>query len=574
MELLAQQTDIHWPTVAMQVLGGLALFLFGMQWMTEALTSVAGRAMKGLLQRLTANRFLGMLAGTIITAVIQSSSVTTVLVIGFISAGLMTLSQSIGVIIGANIGTTVTAQIIAFKIYHYGLVMIAVGFLIDWLAPRESWRNYGAAILGLGLVFYGMQLMTDATAPLKEWPAVREWLMQAEHPLKAILVGALVTAIVQSSSATTGMVIILASQQLISLELGIGLILGANIGTCVTALLASMRRSREAKMAAWAHVLFNVGGVLIWVWFIPQLAQFLRQWPPMTDATESARVARQIANAHTIFNVGNAFIFIWFTGAIARVVDWIVPRRGIDVSMRPMYLDKLYLDHPTMALEQVRRELVRLGQHVESMLQIALRTVVHGTRGEVLKLRRMDDFVDTLDASIIEYLGELSKRTLNERESQQHYAAILISNNLESIGDVIETNLVDAGLKRLELNVAISNTTLELLQPLHDQVNDAFRSVLRALDTEDRDSAQHALESKQSVFELADRINLHLTRRLVADEPNRLATFQVETEIIEHYKRLNTLTRRMARATLEFLDGKSNDSAAEQPTPDASQPTA
>jgi len=256
--------------------GGLALFLYGMRKMTESLKTVAGGGMKSLLAKLTTNRFTAALAGILITAVIQSSSVTTVLVVGFISAGLMTLSQSIGVILGASVGTTITAQIIAFKVTQYALLFIAVGFLMELTARKEAVKHYGIMLMGLGLLFFGMELMSQATYPLRSYAPFIELMQSMKNPLYGILIGTLFTAVVQSSSATTGVVIVLAGQGFISLDAGIALVFGANVGTCITALLATIGKPREAVRAAVVHVVYKVLGVLIWLAFIPQLAEVVR----------------------------------------------------------------------------------------------------------------------------------------------------------------------------------------------------------------------------------------------------------------------------------------------------------
>ena len=287
MATIDSATTLDIGVLVTQLGGGLALFLFGMRQMTESLKTVAGTGMKNLLATLTANRFTAALAGTIITAVIQSSSVTTVLVVGFVSAGLLNLSQSIGVILGANVGTTITAQIIAFKVYKYGLLMIAAGFFTEILARREYLRQWGTALMGLGLIFFGMELMSIGTSPLREWPPFIDMMQSIENPLLSVAIGAAFTAIVQSSSATTGIVIVLASQGLISLETGIGLIFGSNIGTCITAFISAVGRPREAMQAAWAHVIFNITGVLLWVFFIPQFADLVRAISPVSGATQA-----------------------------------------------------------------------------------------------------------------------------------------------------------------------------------------------------------------------------------------------------------------------------------------------
>ncbi len=537
-------------SISIGLAGGLALFLFGMDHMTASLRAAAGGRLKRLLQRMTANRFAGLLAGMAVTAVIQSSSVTTVLVVGFISAGLMNLRQSIGMILGANIGTTITAQIIAFKVYQYGLAIIAVGFLLGLAPRRESVRNWGGALLGLGLVLLGMQLMSGAVEPLREWPPILDVMRHLGHPAWAIVAGAVVTAVVQSSSATTGMVIVLASQGLIALETGIGLVFGANIGTCVTALLSAARRPREAIQAAWVHVLFNVGGALLWVFFIPQFAECVRMltsWlEPSRGADPGWLVARQVANAHTCFNVLNAVLFIGFTGPIARLVEWLVPRRQ-PKSGTPLYLDTLYLEDPEVALDQVRRELARLAGNVGHMLDRALVVVIQGNSRDIDDLSRADDDVDQLHGAIVEYLGRLSRRVLDRSQSERLYAFIAIANYLENCGDIIDENLLDIARKRLQRGVRISPATQAVLRPLHRRVREAFTQIERGLADVDVQACRSAAASKPDVYRLADRATLHLAQRLVADEPKRLDAFRTETDIVEHLKRINTLTRRIAR---------------------------
>jgi phosphate:Na+ symporter len=539
--------------------GGLALFLFGMRQMTESIKTVAGSSTKNLLARFTANRFTAALAGAIITAVVQSSSVTTVLVVGFISAGLLTLSQSIGVIIGANVGTTITAQIIAFKISQYGLLMIAVGFLIDVVAKSEKYKQWGMALMGLGLIFFGMELMSNATGPLREWPAFLHAMQSMQNPLLSIVIGLIFTAIVQSSSATTGMVIVLASQGLISLESGIGLLFGANIGTCVTAIIAAFGRPREAVQAAWIHIVFNAGGVVLWMFFIPQFAQLVRYLSPSALFLEgAARLAaetpRQIANAHTLFNVGNSLIFIWLTGPLARLVERIVPETDHPKGICPKYLDKMFLEHPAMALDQVRRELVRLAELDQSMLEQSLGVATVGTQRDIARLRQTEEDVNTLHGAIILYLAELTQKNLVAPQSTQLYQYIGIANYLENVGDVIENNVLTGAMKRIRLAVVISPSTIDLLSNVHIKVCRAFDRSLDALRDGDHAAAQDAVESKAEVNELAERAASHLARRLVTYEPNRLAAFTVETDIIENLKRINTLTRQIARVLIKDIE--------------------
>ncbi len=540
-----------------QLGGGLALFLSGMRQMTESLKTVAGTGMKNLLARLTANRFTAALAGAIVTAVIQSSSVTTVLVVGFISAGLLNLGQSIGVILGANVGTTITAQIIAFKVYKYGLLMVAAGFFTNILARREYLRQWGMAVMGLGLIFFGMELMSIGTDPLRQWPPFMDLMQQMGNPLRSVLVGAIFTAVVQSSSATTGIVIVLASQGLISLESGIGLIFGSNIGTCVTAFIAAAGRPREALQAAWVHVIFNIVGVLLWVFFVPQFADFVRVISPVSDSLVAAEritadTARQIANAHTLFNLTNLFLFIGFTGPLSRIVNRIVPERPKPAGIHALYLNEMFLEQPALALDQVRRELVRLGELVRSMLTEALRVSTSGTGREVDILAKADDDVDAIYEECIRFLGKLSQKDLIKTQPRQLSQFIAIANYLENIGDVVDKGLLAIARKRIQNQRLISPATVAQLAAMDKQVRQSFDKALAALETGDSRDAIDAIESEEIVHDLSREATAHLAKRLIADEPHRLEAFQIETDIIENLRRINSYARRIARRLLEI----------------------
>ena len=280
MAASAESSDIAWGRMTMELLGGLSLFLFGMDQMADALKAVAGERMKHILATLTTSRIMGLLTGAFVTAIIQSSSVTTVMLVGFVSASLMSLSQAVGVILGADIGTTITAQIVAFKVTKYALALVTVGFLLLFVGRTERTKQYGHLIMGLGMIFFGMGLMSDAMKPLRTYQPFIEMMANVSNPVVGILVATAFTGVIQSSSATMGVVIALALQGLVSLEGGIALALGANIGTCVTAGLASIGKPREAVRVAVAHVTFKIAGVLIIVWFIPQFAEFVRTVSP------------------------------------------------------------------------------------------------------------------------------------------------------------------------------------------------------------------------------------------------------------------------------------------------------
>lgn len=548
--------------------GGLALFLFGMRQMTDALKTVAGEGMKTLLSRLTSNRFSAAFAGALITSIIQSSSVTTVLVVGFVSAGLMGLSQSIGVIIGANIGTTITAQIIAFKVTKYALLFIGVGFFVELGAKREKVRQYGLMIMGLGLIFFGMSLMSDATTPLRSHEGFISWMQSMQNPLFAIAAAALFTALVQSSSATTGLIIVLAGEGFISLNAGIALVMGANVGTCVTAMLSAIGKPREATRVAIAHVAFNLLGVAIFVWLIPNLADLTRLLSPaFDDLSGSARLAaetpRQIANAHTLFNVGNAFVFIWFTGPLARLSRWLVPDKKKEAPthvIEPIYLDSYYLDTPAMALDRARLEQVRMAQRVRKMVDAIMPAIFEKSPKKLANLSKSDEEVDALHLAIIHYLGRLSQRQLVSPQMEMLSDGIAVTNYLENIGDVIETDLVGDGETLLQKDLQISESTVETLKPLQQKVRWAFGQIVSAIEDGDQERVRAVINAKKEIKLLSTQANLHLSKRLATSPGAQIEVFRIESEIVENLKRIFYLTRRIAKTLEESAnDGEESE---------------
>ena len=534
--------------------GGLALFLFGMDVMTQALKSAAGDYMKDILGKLTRNRFVGVGMGAFVTAIFQSSSVTTVILVGFITAGLMSMSQSVAVIIGANIGTTTTAQILAFKVTKLALPMIAGGFLLSLIAKTDNWKQIGRILLGLGLVFFGMSIMSGALNPLRTYEPFIQFMISMQNPVLGVAVGALFTAVVQSSSATTGILIVMASQGLIGLESAIAIALGANIGTCVTAGLACIGKPREAVRAAVVHTLFNVLGVALWVAFIPQLAA-LAQW--ISPAAESlsgidrlaAETPRQIANVHTFFNVVNAAIFVGFTTHLARLVEWMIPDQPIrpEKAMLPKYLDDDLLENPAVALEAARQELGRLGKQVRRMVRGIMPTAISGTRQELEAVAAMDKVVDARHLALIGFLGKISLRNLSSKQSKQLMQLADISNSLEYIADRIATGMVTSAQKRIDEDVRVSEQTAEVLTGYHRMVSESLDEVMEAVVTQDAELASAVRKRKKDVKQMLREISAHGMDRLTADEPNRLRTYAREMEVVEILDGVFGVARRIAK---------------------------
>jgi len=557
MPVLAAESnagEIDWLSMGTSLLGGLALFLFGMDQMADGLKAVAGERMKIILAKLTTNRFMGAATGAFVTAIIQSSSVTTVLVVGFITAGLMSMSQSIGVIMGANIGTTITAQIIAFKVTKAALFMVASGFGMLFFSRQEKIRQYGGILMGLGLVFFGMSVMSDAMEPLRSYQPFLHLMAHMDNPLIGILVAAAFTGLIQSSSATTGIVIVMATQGFITLQAGIALAFGANIGTCITALLASIGKPREALRAALVHVLFNVFGVLLWYRFIPQLAEFVT-WlsPSHPELSGAARLAaetpRQIANAHSTFNVANTVIFIGFAGQFARLVEWLIPDRPLaeQLVIQAKYLDSELLDTPSLALERVRMEIGHVGSRVIEMLERIMPAILTGDRMSLRAVTRIDDEVDILHGHIVTYLGRISQKALTEEQTRELVHLMDAANNLENIGDIVETDLAYLGNQRIQQGVSISVATQAVLKKLHNVVMATVSLAIDAVAVNDPRAAQEIIAMKADIARLTDSAAMHETRRLVAEEPNRLAAYTVEMDVIEKLKRIYYHAKRMAK---------------------------
>ncbi len=551
--------EISWFFLATGLLGGLALFLYGMDKMSDALKNVAGDKMRDILAMLSSNRIMGLLTGAVVTAVIQSSSVTTVMLVGFVTAGLMSLSQTIGVILGADIGTTITAQIVAFHVTKYALLLVAVGFGMLFVSKREKIQQYGYMIMGLGMIFFGMGVMKDAMDPLRTYQPFIDLMANMSNPILGILISAIFTALVQSSSATMGVVIVLAMQGLITLNAGIALALGANIGTCVTAGIASLGKPREAVRVATIHVLFKVVGVLIMLPLIGPFAKFVIYISPspaegLTGLEAAASVLpRQVANAHTLFNIGIGFLFLPFVSQFARLVYRIVPDKPLPetVELQPKYLNEMLLHTPSLALDAARHEIKRMGKRVDLMNTVMMPAVLTGDKESLAAVREQDEEVDILYKHIVKYLAEISKLDLNEAQTGKLMKLMGCANDLEHIGDVIEVNMVELGQRRIAKNIKVSDRTQKVINTIHLVVSDALKAAIRAVVDDESGYATRVIEMNQDMERLVARANLHQAQRLVCEDSGKFEAYSVEIDIIEKLKRIFYHANRMARGVLE-----------------------
>jgi phosphate:Na+ symporter len=548
-----------WLQLFLGLFGGLALFLAGLQQLSEGMTKAAGQAMKMVLAKLTTNRFSGALTGAFITGVLNSSTVTTLLVVGFIGGGLMTLTQSVGVIMGANIGSTVTAQLLAFNLSAYSLGPVAIGFFMLFSAKREKVKYYGMMVMGIGLVFYGMGLMGTAMTPMRSYEPFLQILKGLENPLAGILAGAAFTAVVQSSAATVGIAIAMASEGLLGLPAGIALALGANIGTAVTTALMGIlsSKSTEAVQASVVHVVFNVLGTLIWlpfIWLLVDIAVWVSPSSPGLDgaARAAAEVPRQIANANTLFNVINTLLFIGFTGWFARLAERLVPERKPEagVIIEAEFLDDAVLAAPTLALQQVRLELGRVGEITLGMLRDVRPAFRDGDIQLIADIARRDDEVDILEAEIFEYLGKIRQGLLTEEDSDEFQGLMMATDNLESLADVIETDIVALAHKAVDLRTRPGDETRAMLLELYESVVKSVELTVQAVRDNDQQAAESVMLMKDTLREQSDRLLGRKAARLTAEDPDYLALVRLEMSFVDQMRRIYTLAKRISKVVL------------------------
>ena len=532
-----------WLILIMGLLGGLAVFLLGMDRTISGLKGIAGNRLRWVLAHLTGNRLYGVATGAGITAVIQSSSVTTVILVGLISAEAMTLTQAIPVIFGANIGSTITAQIIAFNVTKYALGVVAIGYAVEFFARRERIERIGRAVMGLGLVFFGLSLMALAMQPLQDHPGFQDAMASISSVWVGILLGALFTALIQSSAATMAIVISLAAQGLITLELAIALVLGANIGTSITAQLAAIGKPPEARRAAFVHTGFNVIGALIWVPFVNVLADVATRLSPPND------IARQVAWAHTVFNVANVFIFIWFTHWFARAAEHFIKDRPEDHVrvIEARYLSPELLATPSLALDRARMEIARMGTRVRDMVRSGVVAAVSGTEAELAVVEASDDEVDQLHAQVVAYLGRISEGGITREQTEELLGLLEAAGDIEAIGDAVETNLVSDGRLRLAAGLTISPSTIEVINDIATEVIAAVDIAVGAVGRGSVEAARRAIDMKPEITARTDGAIEYQLERLTAHEPDRVQAYRIESAIIDDLKRIYYYAKRAAR---------------------------
>jgi phosphate:Na+ symporter len=514
--------------------GGLALLLYGMQLIGEGLQRAAGGHLRHLLTSMTRTRLAAVASGALVTSIIQSSSATTLMLIGFVSAGLVTFRQSLGVILGADIGTTFTVQLLAFKVQELSLLLVGVGFAMTFFARRGFLKSLGQVILGFGFIFLGMKVMNDGLAPLAENELTRQVLVAlAGNQFLALLVGAVLSAGMASSAATIGLMLSLGHQGLLPLAAAIPVVLGANIGTCATALAASLRSSSDARRVAVAHIAFKVLGVALVFPIIAPLTVLVAQ--------TAADVARQIANAHTFFNVAISALFLPFAPWAARVITALVPEeeRG-DNPYRTRYLDDRYLDQPALAIGQATREALRMGDVAQNMLRDAM-VVLRTDNQELLEdVERRDDQLDYLDREIKLFIARLGRETMSAGMAQKEIALISFIGNLENIGDIIDKNLMELARKKLYQGRRFSEAGEAELIEFHSLVSKNLERAIAGFAANDRSLAQEVLDMRPMVRQRERELRDSHLARLRRGLAESLETSEIHLDVLTNLKRISS----------------------------------
>lgn len=496
--------------IAIGIMGGLGLFLYGMNLMGDGLQKSAGSKLKRIIELLTSNVIMGVLVGMVVTMVIQSSSATTVMVVGFVNAGIMSLPQAIGVIMGANIGTTITAQLVSLDVDFLAPVALGIGIVIYMFTNKPKYKHIAEILIGFGILFTGMDFMKDAVKPLAEYQGFTDMLLSfGHHPILGVLMGFAITAIVQSSSASMGMLIALASQGLVPVTAALPILYGENIGTCVTSLISSIGASRNARRAAIMHLTFNVLGSIIFMLILS------RPIVEIVTAIDPTDAARQIANAHTLFNVINVILLLPFNKLIVKLAMKLVPEtkgEEDDDSKVVKYIDDRMIETPSIALANIVKETLRMGEKSKESLNAAMYGVIDKSNEKIELSFKREKLINELQKLILNYLLKLSKASLNEDSRETVDALFNTVNDIERVGDHAE-NIAELAKDIVDSEVSFSDVGMSELKDMYNKVVSTYTYALEAMRTSNVELACKVIKMEEQVdmMEKSCRAN-HMNR--------------------------------------------------------------
>jgi phosphate:Na+ symporter len=488
------------------LIGGLGLFIYGMRLMGEGLEKAAGDKLKNLLELLTKNKFLGITVGILVTAIIQSSSATTVMVVGLVNAGLMNLNQAIGIIMGANIGTTMTAQLIAFKLTDLALPAIGIGTAVFMFSKQKTQKFIGEIILGFGLLFFGMQTMEIALKPLAKMPEFVNFLASfSKTPVLGVLAGFLTTGIIQSSSATIGILQALAGQGIVDISIALPILFGDNIGTCVTALLSSIGTNITARRAALLHLIIKVIGTVIFLFLIPVLKTVV--------LTTSPDPIRQIANAHTIFNVTNTIILLPFSFVLIKLVTRLMPGEPVIVERGLKFIDDRLLKTPSVAFLQVNKEIARMGRLSLETVRDTVNIFLNYNEQKDKLAREKETVINELARDITRFLALLSRTRLSSNEASFLTKMINAVNDMERVGDHA-MNILELAEDKHEKKLPFSKEALSELVQISSKVQENFSLSVEAFSENDRDKSTAIIINEEEIDNMEKNLRANHIKRL------------------------------------------------------------
>ncbi|HGM3507284.1 TPA: Na/Pi cotransporter family protein [Clostridioides difficile] len=483
--------------IIISLMGGLGLFLYGMNLMGEGLQKSAGTKLKKIIKLLTSNLFMGVLVGTGVTAVIQSSSATTVMVVGFVNAGIMTLKQAIGVIMGANIGTTVTAQLVSFDLTGMAPVALGIGIILYLFGNKPRIKNIAEILIGFGILFTGMDFMKMAVEPLRDYQGFTDLLVTfGRYPLLGLLLGFGITAIIQSSSASMGMLVALAAEGLVPLSAALPILYGQNIGTCVTSLLSSIGANKNARRAAMMHLIFNVLGTVIFLILLNKpVVSLVTSWDP-------SNVARQIANTHTLFNIISVLILLPFTSLIIKLAIKLVPDKVGDIdedeTKTIKYIDDRMIETPSIALANTIKEALRMGEKAKESLNASMEALVEHSTEKIDKTYRREKLINDLQKAILNYLLKLSKAPLDDDSREVVDTLFNTVNDIERIGDHAK-NIAELSQVAIDSNISFSEEGQSELDVMYNRVVSAYTYALESMRTDNVDLACKVIKIEEQV---------------------------------------------------------------------------
>lgn len=543
------------------MLGGLALFLFGMHLTSEGMQKTAGDKMRSILSKLTNNRLIAVGVGTFVTIIVQSSSATTVMLISFVQSGLMTFAQTLGVILGADIGTTITTQLIAFKLTDYSLLLLGVGFLMYFFINNDKLRSIGETIFGFGILFFGMYIMSESMDPLKNYQPFIDAIIRLDNPMLGILIGTLFTAVIQSSAAFIGIVLILSIQGFISLESGIPLILGSNIGTAITAVLASIKTNIEAKKVAVAHTLFKVFGVLLFVAWIPYFADLVRWFSPEVSNVNdiSDVLPRQLANAHTIFNVLMTICFLPFVNTFAKFINKLMPEKKKKKQIEEFetkYIDNGMLNTPVLALNLAKQETVRMGHVVDNMIKEIIIPFFEKNQKCIKSIEDKEREVNFLRDKIKEYLIQISKENIEKERVDEAFQIMFTIKELEQIADIISTILLSKAKIWLSSNYEFSNEGKEEIQEYHSLIIKQFERSIDVFQNVNLTGINKLKKKLKSYNERGLELEKKHYQRLVNNVQETITSSKTHLELLEMFKQINQHSTNIGKILLKWSSKK------------------